>query len=116
MDTEIKQKLTSCFGRNSGTKDWNEAFSYAKKNLNKIDFDDDSDMEELIDIVLCALQCGEDHTEFLEFLISNGFDLNYKLVGDDCLLLKYMKDSPKLSLIKADCAWRGCAFRDVRRG
>lgn len=100
MDTEIKQKLASCFGRNSGTKDWNEALSYAKKNLNKIDFDDDSDMEELIDIVLCALQCGEDHTEFLEFLISNGFDLNYKLVGDDCLLLKYMKDSPKLSLIK----------------
>ena len=57
-------------------------------------------MKDMIDIVLRALNLDESNIKFAEFLVSQGFDINYKLSGDNCLLLEYMKDSPKLSVIK----------------
>lgn len=101
MDTKMKEKLKECFSRdNDSSADCYGALPYIQKNLGKIDFDDDSDMKDMIDIVLRALNLDDSNIKLAEFLVSQGFDINYKLSGDDCLLLEYMKDSPKLSVIK----------------
>ena len=101
MDTKMKDKLKECFSRdNNSSANCYGALPYVKKNLEKIDFNDASDMKDMIDIVLRALNLDESNIKFAEFLVSQGFDINYKLSGDNCLLLEYMKDSPKLSVIK----------------
>ena len=67
--------------------------SVHKENLERIDFNDDSDMRDMTDILLRALKLDENNIKFVEFLISNGYDINYKLAGNDCLLLKYVDDA-----------------------
>ncbi len=63
--------------------------------MNSIDFDDDDDMKRLLEILERALLYqGNDGTDqpeegirLLEFLISKGFDINFKLEKKECLIL-----------------------------
>ncbi len=109
MKAEMKNKLESCFSRESSQEDCQGAILYIKQNLDQIDFEDDSDMRDMTDIILRILessrcsssgdtskkrsvceQFAQSKLEFIKFLILNGFDINYKLAGNDCLLLKYI--------------------------
>lgn len=93
MNAEMKNKLENCFSREQNPADCYGALPYIKENLGQINFDDDSDMYDLTEIILRALKLDENNIKFVEFLISNGFDINYKLVGDNCLLLRYVDDA-----------------------
>ncbi len=99
MNANTIETLAAFFD-GSGQANWREAASFVEENLDEIDFDDESDLYELTDISLCALKCDDKNIGFIKFLVSKGFDINYKLEGDDCLLLKYIKDEPSLSMIK----------------
>lgn len=69
-------------------------------NLNNIDFDDDDDVKELFHIILRALDYRDNKSEFhgeigiklLEYLISKGFDVNFKLLKKECLILFLAKE------------------------
>lgn len=91
----MKNKLEACFDRKQNPADCYGALPYMKENLGRISFDDDSDMCDMTDIILRALRLDENNIKFVEFLVSNGYDINYKLAGDDCLLLKYADDALK---------------------
>lgn len=93
MNAEIKNKLEECFSPGGNPADCYGALPYIKENLKWIDFNDDSDMRDMTDIILRALKLDENNIKFVEFLISNGYDINYKLAGNDCLLLKYVDDA-----------------------
>lgn len=95
MNGEMKNKLEACFDRRQNPADCYGALPYMKENLGQINFDDDSDMCDMTDIILRALRLDENNIKFVEFLVSNGYDINYKLAGDDCLLLKYADDALK---------------------
>ena len=51
MNAEMKNKLEDCFSRERSPTDCYEALPYMKENLGRINFDDDSDMHDLIDII-----------------------------------------------------------------
>ena len=91
MNANTIETLAAFFD-GSGQANWREAASFVEENLDEIDFDDESELYELTDISLCALKCDDKNIGFIKFLVSKGFDINYKLEGDDCLLLKYIKD------------------------
>lgn len=83
MDFDIANKIKSCFWQREPER----AVETAEKHLGEIDFDDEDDVEKLIDIIIPSL--GEEGGfEFLEYLISKGFDINYKLLKKECLILK----------------------------
>ncbi len=102
MNAEMKNKLEDCFSRERSPTDCYEALPYMKENLGRINFDDDSDMHDLIDIILRALKMDENNIKFVEFLVSNGFDINYKLAGNDCLLLRYVDDALENRALKLE--------------
>lgn len=83
MDYQIENEIKSCFWR--GTVD--DACSAFEAHLGDIDFDDDDDVEKLIGLVVSALK-EKDGIKFLEFIISKGFDINFKLLKKECLVLK----------------------------
>ena len=93
MTAEMKHKLEECFSRERSPADCYGALPYMKENIGRISFDDDSDMQDMTDIILRALKLDGNNIEFVEFLIANGFDINYKLAGEDCLLLRYVDDA-----------------------
>lgn len=97
MNDKIKKQLKDYFA--GGSPDCTELISYMKKHITEIDFDDNSDMEELMELILRVLKADGRNIRFVEFLISEGFDVNYKLIGDDCLILKYLRDEPKRTMM-----------------
>lgn len=92
MNTQFFQELENCFSFCGKPQ---EACKLVEDNLNSIDFDDDDDMERLIGVLERALlyegNDGTDQSEegirLLEFLISKGFDINFKLGKNKCLIL-----------------------------
>lgn len=84
MDHDLKNKIHNCFWK--GTAE--DACRIVEENLSDIDFDDEDDVEKLIDLCTNALDKPE-NVKFLEFLISKGFDVNFKLLRKECLVLKY---------------------------
>lgn len=93
MNAEMKHRLEECFSPGRNPADCYGALPYMKENLERIDFNDDSDMRDMTDIILRALKLDENNIKFVEFLIANGYDINYKLAGNDCLLLRYADDA-----------------------
>lgn len=93
MNAEMKHRLEECFSPGRNPADCYGALPYMKENLERIDFNDDSDMRDITDIILRALKLDENNIKFVEFLIANGYDINYKLAGNDCLLLRYADDA-----------------------
>lgn len=102
MNAEIKSRLEACFSHETGPEGCCGAISYVKENLGRIDFDDDSDMSDMTDIILRALRLGEGNMEFVKFLISNGFDINCRLEGNSSLLLKYLDDALENETLELD--------------
>ena len=102
MDRNMKNKLEDCFNYRRKTTDCYGAIPYMKKNMDRIRFDDDSDMCDMIDIILRALYLDKNNVEFVAFLISNGFNINYKLAGNDCLLLKYVDNALKKDVLELE--------------
>ena len=92
MTREMKNKLEACFSPGESPEDCCGALSYMKENIGQVSFGDDSDMSDMIDIMIRALKLDVCNIKFVEFLIANGFDINYKLAGNNCLLLKYVED------------------------
>ena len=92
MTREMKNKLEACFSPGESPEDCYGALSYMKENIGQVSFGDDSDMSDMIDIMIRALKLDVCNIKFVEFLIANGFDINYKLAGNNCLLLKYVED------------------------
>ncbi len=92
MDTQFFQELENCFSFCGKPQ---EACKLVEDHLNSIDFDDDDDMKRLLEILERALLYqGNDGTDqpeegirLLEFLISKGFDINFKLEKKECLIL-----------------------------
>ncbi len=100
MNTELKNKLKSFFHHENSEADCYGALPYLKKHISQIHFDDDSDMCDLTDIILQALQFNKTNITLVEYLISNGFDINYNLAGNDCLLLRYIDDALEHNALK----------------
>ena len=102
MDRELYEKIYECFGYLGDGRygDPQNAHQLVEEHLKEIDFDDEDDMEELMKLVIRALQfTKEDGTsgakeglKFLEFLISKGFDINFKLLHKECLILKLAEE------------------------
>ncbi len=83
MDYQIENEIKSCFWR--GTI--KEACDAVEAHLSDIDFDDDDDVEKLLDLTISALK-ENGGISFLEYLISKGLDINFKLPKKECLVLK----------------------------
>lgn len=83
MDHDLKNKIQSSFWNGSAE----DACRIVEENLSDIDFNDEDDVEKLIDICESALDDPK-NVKFLEFLISKGFDVNFKLLKKECLVLK----------------------------
>lgn len=83
MDYQIVNEIKNCFWRGT-IKDACDAF---EAHLGDIDFDDEDDMEKMIELVVSALK-EKDGISFLEYIISKGFDVNFKLLKKECLVLK----------------------------
>ena len=83
MDHDLKNKIHNCFW-NGTTED---ACKIVEENLSDIDFDDEDDIEKIIDLCTNVLDKPE-NVKFLEYLISKGFDVNFKLLRKECLVLK----------------------------
>lgn len=92
MNTQFFQELENCFSFCGKPQ---EACKLVEDNLKSIDFDDDDDVQRLLEILERALlyegNDGTDQSEegvrFLEFLISKGLDVNFKLGKNECLIL-----------------------------
>lgn len=56
-------------------------------HIDEIDFYDDDDAEKIIDFIIRAA-CNYKDISLLEYFISKGFDINFKLLGKDCLILR----------------------------
>ncbi len=83
MDFQIANEIKTGLWHNT-VKDACDALD---AHLGDIDFDDDDDIEKLNDLVVSALK-GEGGISFLEHIISKGFDVNFKLLKKECLVLK----------------------------
>ncbi|MDE6731953.1 MAG: ankyrin repeat domain-containing protein [Oscillospiraceae bacterium] len=83
MDYQIENEIKNCFWRGT-VKD---ACDAVETHLGDIDFDDEDDIEKLIGLVVSALK-EKDGISFLEYIISKGFDVNFKLLKKECLVLK----------------------------
>ncbi len=83
--------------------DVNKACKIVQDNIKSIDFDDDDDVKEIVDILESALTkadsehsqrdkdgkpYGEAGVQLLSFLISKGFDVNFKMEYRETLLLR----------------------------
>lgn len=75
-------EVKSCFWQGRAQ----DACGVVEAHLAEIDFDDDDDVEKLIEMVISALK--ENDVTFLKFLVSKGFDVNFKLLKKECLVLK----------------------------
>jgi len=83
MDFQIANEIKTSLWHNT-VKDACDALD---AHLGDIDFDDDDDIEKLNDLAVSALK-GDGGISFLEHLISKGFDVNFKLLKKECLVLK----------------------------
>ncbi len=83
MDYQIENEIKSCFWR--GTV--REACDAVEAHLSDIDFDDEDDVEKLINLTISALK-ENGGISFLKYLISKGLDINFKLPKKECLVLK----------------------------
>lgn len=83
MDYQTANEIKNCFWQNDREK----ACEVVEAHLNDIDFDDEDDVEKLIEITVTALK-EEGGIDFLKFLVSKGFDVNFKLLKKECLVLK----------------------------
>ncbi|MDE7193067.1 MAG: ankyrin repeat domain-containing protein, partial [Oscillospiraceae bacterium] len=83
MDYQLENEIKTCFWRGSVT----DANSVVEAHLSEIDFDDDDDMEKMIGLVASGLR-EDGGVEFLEYLMSKGFDINFKLLKKECLVLR----------------------------
>lgn len=83
MDYQIENEIKNCFWRGT-VKD---ACDAVEAHLGDIDFDDEDDVEKLIGLAADALR-EKDGIQFLEYIISKGFDVNFKLLKKECLVLK----------------------------
>lgn len=88
MDSEIKREIESCFDYRRDPANCYSSLAKIDKHLDEIDFSDDDDLEDIIDIILLALRIDGNNVELVEYLISRGFDINAKLLGKDCLILR----------------------------
>lgn len=95
MDYQIENEIKTCFWQGNPQK----ACEVVENHMNEIDFDDDDDVERLIDVTVSALR-DQGGIEFLEFLISKGFDINYKLLKKKCLILKCADSYVKPEIFK----------------
>ncbi len=82
MDYQIVNEIKGCFWQGRAK----DACEIVEAHLGEIDFDDDDDVEKLIDSVISALKVND--ISLLEFLVSKGFDINFKLIKKECLVLK----------------------------
>lgn len=83
MDYQIENEIKNYFWRGS-IKD---ACGAVEAHLGDIDFDDEDDVEKLIGLAADALR-EKDGIQFLEYIISKGFNINFKLLKKECLVLK----------------------------
>ncbi len=101
MDTELLRDLEDCF-RYCGKGCYGnpqDAYKIIEEHGTEIDFDDDEDMEELIGLIETALTYeaedgiskAEEGVKFLGFLMSKGFDINFKLGKRQSLILKLVE-------------------------
>lgn len=95
MDYQIENEIKSCFWRGT-IKD---ACDTVEAHLGDIDFDDEDDIEKLIDLAVSALK-EKDGINFLEYIISKGFDVNFKLLKKECLVLKCAESYIKPEVFK----------------
>lgn len=65
MNDKIKKQLKDYFA--GGSPDCTELISYMKKHITEIDFDDNSDMEELMELILRVLKADGRNIRFVEF-------------------------------------------------
>ncbi len=97
MNRELLQELEDCF-RYCGSGYYGnpqDAYKLIEEHGTEIDFDDDDDMEGLIELIEMALTYkaedriskAEEGVKFLGFLMSKGFDINFKLERRECLIL-----------------------------
>lgn len=71
----------------------------------KIDLNDDEDLEAMIKLGIRALEFSVDrekepNANFIKYLISKGFDINATVTGGDCLLLQAVKKRLAPSMIQ----------------
>lgn len=95
MDYQLENEIKNCFWRGSAA----DANSVVEAHLSEIDFDDDDDMEKMIGIAVSGLR-EDGGVGFLEYLISKGFDINFKLLKKECLVLKCAENWVKPEVFK----------------
>ena len=86
MTREMKNKLEACFSPGESPEDCYGALSYMKENIGQVSFGDDSDMSDMIDIMIRALKLDVCNIKFVEFLIANGLTstINWREITACC--------------------------------
>lgn len=95
MDYQVVNEIKNCFW----SRDFKKACDTLEAHLNDVDFDDDDDVDKLIDMTVSALK-EEGGIEFLEFIIGKGFDINFKLLKKECLVLKCAQSFISADILK----------------
>ena len=103
MDNAIKNRIDNCFSWNNDSANAFGAPALMEQEgyWDEIDLNDDDDVEALIDLAIRSMRMGEKpNADFVEYLISKGFDINAKVVGKNCLLLQSVDNWIDASVIQ----------------
>jgi len=101
MDPAMKNRIDCCFGWQNDPANAFGAPALMEQEgyWDEIDLDDDDDLEALADLAMRSMRIGDKpNTDFVKYLVSKGFDINTRLTGKDCLLLRGVENwlSPEL--------------------
>lgn len=103
MDFAIKNRIDCCFSWNNDPSNAFGAPALMEQEgyWDEIDLNDDDDLEALVELAIRSMRMGDKpNTDFVKYLVSKGFDINTKLTGKDCLLLRGVENWLEPELIQ----------------
>lgn len=100
MDRDLLYRVKEVFFREQPIQD---AIDILNENIDKIDFDDEDDVKEINELVRSSLTFNEkndDGIELVKFLISKGYDINFKFSKKECLILNLAESTIRPALFQ----------------
>ena len=91
MDSSMKNTIENCFSWHNSPENAFGAPALMEREgyWDEIDLHDDDDLEALMELAMRSMRMGDTpNADFVEYLVSKGFDINTRLPGVDCLVLQ----------------------------
>lgn len=91
FDYTVVNKVKTCLFNDEKIE---KTIGILEENLHSIDFDDEDDMRNLTELIRSSLNFNGDKSldgiKLVEFLVSKGYDLNFKFAKKSCLILELL--------------------------